>query len=396
MTTVAVTVESRYLQTPDGSVWTFEGPAYSFFERYLTAFDRVEVIARVKAVTRLPAPGHLVSGPKVHFHRIPHYQGPREFVTAWAKVRSSLKASVSPDKSYIFRVPSTLASILATILERRNIPYAIEVMGDPYDVFAPGVVNHPLRPILRTFYTRRLRHLAATAAGVSYVTDAYLQRRYPAGRSAVTSTYSSIELSPASIASSPRTYRPGRRPARISSVGTLDQLYKGVDTLIEAVHLLRNEGTEVEMVHVGDGIYRSHLEALIRKLALDNHVRLIGRLPAGEAVRAELDRSDLFVMPSRTEGLPKALLEAMARGLPAVGTSVGGIPELLPQMYLVPPNDAASLATAISRMLANPADMLEAAKRNLLVASRFEASELAVKRQAFYTAVRNGMCGAHT
>lgn len=73
------------------------------------------------------------------------------------------------------------------------------------------------------------------------------------------------------------------------------------------------------------------------RLGVADRVTFVGTVPAGAAVRAHLDAADLVVVPSRTEGLPRALIEAMARGLPAVGTTVGGIPELLADVDLVPP-----------------------------------------------------------
>ena len=67
----------------------------------------------------------------------------------------------------------------------------------------------------------------------------------------------------------------------------------------------------------------------LKAKALRDRVRFRGQLTTPVDVRAELDRADLFVLPSRQEGLPRAMIEAMARALPCIGSSVGGIPELL-------------------------------------------------------------------
>jgi glycosyltransferase involved in cell wall biosynthesis len=119
-----------------------------------------------------------------------------------------------------------------------------------------------------------------------------------------------------------------------------------------------------------------------------DRVTLTGTLPAGDAVWRQLDAADLFVMPSRTEGLPKALIEAMARGLPAVGSAVGGIPELLAPEDLVPPDDVTALADAIRRLVTDPARMTAASARNLARAADFAETALAPRRDAFYRAVR--------
>ena len=100
-------------------------------------------------------------------------------------------------------------------------------------------------------------------------------------------------------------------------VGTMSQTYKGHDVLLEAMAILEGRGVRTWVTFVGDGRLRQDIDQAARALSLD--VSFTGRLGAAEDVRAVLDTADLFVMPSRTEGLPRALIEAMARYLPAVG-----------------------------------------------------------------------------
>jgi phosphatidylinositol alpha-1,6-mannosyltransferase len=389
MNAVAVTVESRYIETPDGCVWTLEGPDYTFFQRYLGSFDAVNVIARVAQRADAPSGAHTVAGPGVAVHRLPYYHGPRQFLAKWYGIRRALTDAAKHNDAFIFRVPSTTGSVLAPLVERLGKAFALEVMGDPDDVFAPGVVRHPLRPLLRSYYTRKLRRLAASAYGVSYVTESYLQQKYPASSSAVTATYSSIDLTPDAFAADSRPERPTPSVVNLLSVGTLDQLYKGVDTAIEAVRDLRNRGLDVRLAHIGDGLYRKTLENMVDRMGLSDHVQFLGRLPAGPSIRAHLDEADIFVMPSRTEGLPKALIEAMARGTPALGTCVGGIPELLGERYLVPPDSPKALADAVARLVAAPEELAHASQVNLATARRFESELLAAKRRRFYAEFRN-------
>ena len=289
----------------------------------------------------------------------------------------------------ILRVPSQISALLAAERERLRLPYGLEVVGDPYDVFAPGVVGHPLRPLLRQLFARTLRRQCASAAAVSYVTERWLQTRYPARHDAVTGTYSSVDLPPAAYLPQPRRSTAPPQAPTLVSVGSLDQLYKGVDTLIEALAQLVGAGTDVRLVHVGHGRFRPRLEQLVARLGVADRVAFLGALPSGEPVRRQLDAADLFVMPSRTEGLPRALIEAMARGLPAIGSRVGGIPELLPDEDLVEPADPPGLAGAIARMLADPARMTEASARNLSRARHYSAESLADRRNTFYSRFRD-------
>jgi glycosyltransferase involved in cell wall biosynthesis len=97
--------------------------------------------------------------------------------------------------------------------------------------------------------------------------------------------------------------------------------------------------------------------------------------------------ADLFVLPSRTEGLPRAMLEAMARALPCIGSTAGGIPELLPAEDMVPPGDALSLALKIRSVLTDPVRLMSMSSRNLEKAKGYHEGILRERRNAFYNSV---------
>ena len=124
---------------------------------------------------------------------------------------------------------------------------------------------------------------------------------------------------------------------------------KGVDLLLRAWAQLVEPR---QLILVGEGAERSSLEALGSELDLDN-VTFTG---STNDVRSYLQQADLFVLPSRSEGIPNALLEAMACGLPVVASAVGGIPDVVQDGesgLLVPPDDVPALAGAIGRLLAD-------------------------------------------
>jgi glycosyltransferase involved in cell wall biosynthesis len=171
-------------------------------------------------------------------------------------------------------------------------------------------------------------------------------------------------------------------------VGTLAQLYKAPDILIEAVGACVQEGLDLELVLVGDGKHRQELELQAADCGLNGHVRFLGQLPAGDAVRAQLDQADLFVLPSRQEGLPRAMIEAMARALPCIGSTVGGIPELLLAEDLVPPDDAPALARKIREVVTDSTRMAHMSARNLKKAQEYRDEVLRERRTAFYRFVR--------
>jgi glycosyltransferase involved in cell wall biosynthesis len=201
------------------------------------------------------------------------------------------------------------------------------------------------------------------------------------------SYYSSVDLKGDAIAGGVVGSK-GGRGYRVVTVGSLAQLYKGTDILIEAIARCVATGLDVTAVVVGDGGYRPKLEALAERLGVASRISFAGQVTAGKAVRDILDTADLFVLPSRTEGLPRALIEAMARGLPCIGSAVGGIPELLDASELTPVGDAVALAAKIQEVLGDRSRKLEMSTRNLARSMRYLGPVLAERRRLFYRRVR--------
>lgn len=131
---------------------------------------------------------------------------------------------------------------------------------------------------------------------------------------------------------------------------------KGHDVLLRALARLKERGVAVTVLIVGDGDERDRIHELAKGLGLDGkEARFLGfRKDVPDLLLA----ADFFVLPSRNEGLPLAVLEAMARGLPVVVTPVGGVPEVVRNEehgLIVPVDDPESLAGAIERLARDPA-----------------------------------------
>jgi glycosyltransferase involved in cell wall biosynthesis len=125
------------------------------------------------------------------------------------------------------------------------------------------------------------------------------------------------------------------------------------------------------------------MQQLAEKLDCADMVNFVGPV-AHTQVAVYLEQSDIFVMPSRTEGLPRALLEAMAKGLPCIASNVGGIPELLSEQYLVEKDNAAQLANTILNLSQSIPLLSEASERNLRTAREYEITILNQRRKTFY------------
>ncbi|MBI3770080.1 MAG: glycosyltransferase [Deltaproteobacteria bacterium] len=174
-------------------------------------------------------------------------------------------------------------------------------------------------------------------------------------------------------------------------VGTVGRLEtrKGTAVLLEAAARLLKKGLpDLQVLVVGDGPLRDELPALAARLGIIDHVTMLGDRSDVPQVLAALD---VFVLPSRTEGMSNALLEAMATALPVVATAVGGNPEVVSAEMtgvLVPPDDVMAMADAVMRLATSPilAAQLGAAARRT-VEERYGARAMVRRLEAVYAAV---------
>ena len=169
-------------------------------------------------------------------------------------------------------------------------------------------------------------------------------------------------------------------------IGTIARLtdQKGIDVLLRAAA----DVPDASFVLIGDGPDRAALETLAADLGVAERVEFAGW---SEDARADLARFDVFALPSRYEGLPLAIIDAMLAGLPTVATRVGSIPEAIEdgvQGLLVPPDDPAALAEALRRVAADPSlrERLGAAAREE-AAARFTAEAMAREYRSLYERV---------
>lgn len=366
---------------------------YAFYARYLSVFDSVYAIVRAEKVKTAPANCKLASGPHVHFLPIPPSRGLKQFAQNYFTTRRLIKQYVKECDCAIFRVPGVVANTALPIFARTKKPYALEVVVDPWEYFAKGTVRGITRPIVRYVWTQNLKKVCKEALGVSYVTESYLQQKYPC--QAVlsdkapyfTGSYSSVEL-PDDQFAAPKVYT-AKDKFIISHVANAFTGYgKGHVVLMQAVQKVLAAGYKVDVWFMGDGKLRPVFEQIAADLGIKEHIFFLGRMASGAEVRQKVRHSDLFVFPTRAEGLPRVILEAMAEGIPAIASPVCGIPEILPAECLVNYDDVQGYTDAIIRLITHPDLMTAQSKRNIEVSKQYKSSILNQRRKTFYTQLK--------
>lgn len=148
----------------------------------------------------------------------------------------------------------------------------------------------------------------------------------------------------------------------VSFVGRLDPV-KGIEVLLEAWKDVVSENPNAHLFIIGTGPQKMELVTYASEAGISKHVEFVGKV---QDVRAFLGASDIFVLPSLSEGVSNALLEAMATELPVIATSVGGTKELIKDGIngiLIPPEDSGAISRSITHLI-NDVDLrLELGKK---------------------------------
>jgi len=356
--TLYFAVQTRLHRGADGAIRTDFGYARSdAWAPFLEAVDNVVIIARV--TDKVSDSGELVEGDRVSVLELPFYSGPRDFIVKRRKISAFMRAQLQ-DRSAIYaaRVPNIIVPLLQQRAKQLGAPFIAQIVGDAQDVLRSGIagrVGRAVSSLARASIARQV----ANASGVIYVTRESLQAKYPAGPGVPTLVRSNVEIDIASFADGARDYakRQPASPPVIVVAGSQEQTYKGHDILISAIALLEQRGIVVAADILGSGKYHDDLVAQAAELGVADKVTFSGHVPSAVQVRSHILAADIFAMPSRTEGLPRVLVEAMATGTVCIGSRVGGIPELLTDDALFDAEDPAALADSIESLISDPARM---------------------------------------
>lgn len=395
-----VAIEGHFFVGDTGAIYG-DGPArYSAWANYLEVFDQVTVLARIAQSQRVWPEEARADGPCVSFCALPDYRGPWQFLRMLPELKARVCQAVAQCDAFILRVPGLVGRVAWREITRLGKPYAVEVVGDPWDALGPGTWPSLFRPLFRRAGVRDLKSMCQGAMAAHYVTQKALQQRYPPGKDTYAVGFSDALMDSAFASPQDMEKRLQRiearatqgtghaSPFRIGFIGSMAQMYKGPDLLLRAAALCRSRGLNLETILAGDGRYKSVMIGLAAKLGIADATEFAGQLPFGKAVVELLDSIDLFVLPSRAEGLPRALLEAMARGCPCVGSDAGGIPELLAADDIFPTGNYRALAEKVMEVAGNPLRLRQMAMRNFEVSRGFSPERLKGARQGFLRHVK--------
>lgn len=251
---------------------------------------------------------------------------------------------------YFFSLPTGLLRFLPG--KHRRVPYIVSLRGSDvpdYDMFNTSLqfAHKLLMPITRSIWRNSAQvvalssDLAKTAAKVDGEVDIKI---IPNG------IESELFVHDANIKYEHRKKNPSKKVQLICVTRLIER--KGVQVLLQAMAKL-NES--VYLTIVGEGNYKATLQALAHRLELDSKVHFYGYCPREQLVQL-YNQSDIFVLPSMAESFGMVFVEAMSCGLPVIGASVGGVPDIIQEDngVLVEPGSVEDLVVAIQNLATEP------------------------------------------
>lgn len=344
------------------------------WQRYLNHFSELTVVGRAKDYSGKGL--HISSRENVSFIKFPNISSVSGIIKKgyYTKIAKQYILSSGAD-AVIARLPSEIGLLFINAAKELNKPIAVEVVGSALHAFYyHGAFSAKL---YAPYGFIRMRNAVKKSSHSIYVTSGYLQRLYPC--KGVTSNASNVninELKHKNIKA--------KEIIQITTVGAIDIYYKGFDVVIKALALLKDTiNLNFQYNCIGKGS-EAHIKNLAKKYNIEDRVNIINCLSKNEILNFFDNNTDLYIQPSRTEGLPRTLIEAMSRGCPALASSVGGIPELLESKYLHLPGDYKKLAKDIRIVALDEEELRNMSKFNTEKVSQYLYVNLEDKRNHFW------------
>ena len=376
-------VHDHVMRKYNNDFFSTGGLSNEVFQRYLEKDDEIYVYTRVKNITDKENKLIQVNGNNVICKPSNIYHKPIDYYIKKRKLRQEVNARLTNIDFCIIRLQSMLGSIVLEEVKKKNIPYIIKMVACPWDSLwnYGGIKAKLFAPIIYMKTKKQVKD----AKNVIYVSEKFLQERYPTKGNQISCSNVNIQKVKDEVLNNriqKIEHMKNQSKFRIGLVGSLNVNFKGHSTAIKALSLLKQK-YDVELHFLGAGDKNKWIP-FIKKCNVEENVFFDGVLPSGEPVYKWMDELDIFLIPSLQEGLPRALIEAMSRGCPAIGVKTGGIPELLDERYVCKRKDYKSIAKKISELLEDKDIMIDQAEKNFHKAQNYTKDILNERRKNFF------------
>ncbi len=378
-----ITIATSVRVTKIGDKLYLSGPFYSNLKRYYDFFGDITLCTRVVEVEQENE--NLIDCTSMIKDIIPLSK-----LTDIYKfnVHKQLEEKIKESDLVVIRVPSIVAYVAANIAKKERKTYYAEVIGCAWDAYW----NHSIKgKIMAPYMTLKMKEVVLDTPYVVYVTNEFLQKRYPTkGKGIALSDVALNSLDDSVLEKRLSHIDNNDKKLTLGTTAAIDVKYKGQQYIIKALGELKKKGiTNFKYEVVGNGD-QTYLKKQIEENDVADLVTLKGGLPHDQ-VFEWLDSIDLYVQPSRQEGLPRALIEAMSRALPAFGARTGGIPELIDDKFIFSNTNKNIKEICDILMSFDKETLKEQAIKNFNTSKEYEKEVLNKRRNEFFTEFKNSL-----
>lgn len=364
----------------DGNYYEFA--YHKLYERYSYLADEIYFLIRTRGIsgdnkfTIMPKQIKVIS--------VPNFKSPKLYLKEKKNAEVIIQQTISNMDYVILRTQSSIAQIALKYIKKYNKPYIIESVGCSWDSYW----NHNwIGKIIAPYMFYKTKKAIKNAPYVYYVTNEFLQKRYPTTGKSVSCSNVVIEKCEEGVLNG-RIDKIKNNSLKnkivLGTAAALDTRYKGQEYVIKAINKLVKKGYNVEYRlaggNAGDKKNTFLYDLAIKENVLDR-VKFMGSLSL-DKMNNFYDDIDIYIQPSKQEGLPRAVIEAMSRGCVVIGSDIAGIPELIQGDCLFKKGNVNSLITTLERVL--KMNMEKLAKENFYKAQLYDKNILENKRKNFY------------
>lgn len=355
------------------------------FDSYIfSESDTICVIARSLLIEQGYSKFDLVNHPKLSFKLVKGVSPIQIFIfNFFYNINIFLK--ILKSDLNIVRLPSFLGLFYCFLCIFFKKKYFVEVVGHAKDSLLDSSAGF-IKITFANIYFKLTQFVIKKAAGAIYVTKEALQQNFPC---LGISEYASDVILKIDNKCNPKKDYGILNTPKIGLIGSFNNHYKGINFAIKTIAFLKEKRKLMVNLHIlGHGKLLDEYQELAKSLNVDDQVFFDGLLPL-EQVSNWLDKLDIYIQPSLTEGLPRSLIEAMSRGLPCVATNVGGIPELINKNFLVNPGDSLELSKKIKLLIESQELRVQQGNENILKSLQYDFYLLDSKRKVFWRKARD-------
>lgn len=379
-------LEHHFFKDENEKYWSERVIDSKYLLRYLSAFEELTICARVGSIMSSGVGDMFpIDDTRISFCGLPDCRG-KGIALRLARFKYLMKRAAVQSDAVLLRAPSPISILFYHFAHRICKVISIEMIGAAYNVQEKNII----KKLFGAIVDRYVKNMCKRANGVSYVTDRVLQDRYPCqalmqgkeNDSYFTGTYVDVNLDDSLF--NPKKWLENKSVFVIGHTGYMNELLKGHREVMLCGAALIKKGYDIRIEFIGDGLKLPYLKNVAENLKIDNRVLFWGAINDKKKLLRLLGEMDLFLMPTRLEGLPRSIIEAMSQGVPCISSPVDGVPELLEATELFHYEDISGMVSRIEQLVNNSDERIKIGNRNFEKSMKFKYSEQKRNEVAFY------------